>query len=986
MIVTALLVNHDGERWLPAVLDGLAAQTRPVDRTICVDTGSRDASAALLAATPQVRVVQAETTTSYPAAVRIGLESENRGDPTAEWIWLLHDDSNPAPDALAALLRAAAEWPEARILGPKIREWPSLRRLVEIGVTISGTGRRETGLERGEYDQGQHDEVRPVLAVNTAGMLVRRDVLEQLGGLDEALPIFGNDIDFGWRAARTGHTTLVVPQAVLFHAEAARRGVRRTALTGTHPHRVERRAALFTLLANVESRRFPWQYLRLLVGSLLRVLGLLVVRAPGEARDELAALFDVYAHPGQVRVARRARRDPAQVGVVAPRGADRRARALLAPWWLPWRHGLDFVVDLTAALTQGAADVAERRRASRAAMVTPLPEPAGRRMAGASEDEDESFYADSGWVVRFLTNPVALVMTLAFLVILVASRHAFGSVLGGALSPAPTAVADWWRLHAESHHALGTGSDVPAPGYVAVLAVLGTLVSGASHAITVVMVASIPLGVWGAWRLLRVLGHVVDPAGVPRWVLVWGSLTYGLVPATSGAWGQGRFGIVVAAGLLPWLAHAALGFADPEPRRRWRAGWRTGVLLALMAAFVPMVWPVAVALVAILLVFARVVSRTLLTDRSSWLPPILALVAVPLLLAPWLVPMIFSGARVGLLLEAGRLPVSPVGFTGLLSGHLEGTGSPTVAGLLLAIAAIAALLPRRSRIAVLGCWLVALATAVVVAALSFVRLDLGLSASAPGLGLFVVLLQGTFVAAVALGLGSAARRFEARVTIRRAVGVTLAVIVGCVPVTGMLWWLSDGSGELTAQQDSVVPAYMEQSSRLGPGHGVLVLAGSVENGLTYRIRRDDGITVGEDEILALTPEDERFTAVVKGLTADPDPDLVDALAADGIEYVVMSEPVAGRIAATLDATVGLQPASAEDRSTRAWKVDRPLAADGLGTTVSPGRMLLLGVQVLAVLVLLVMCGPDLRSGSQSRTQSRSQGRSQGGPLGEDVDE
>ena len=40
--------------------------------------------------------------------------------------------------------------PDADILGPKLREWPSLRRLLELGITISGTGRRETGLERGE--------------------------------------------------------------------------------------------------------------------------------------------------------------------------------------------------------------------------------------------------------------------------------------------------------------------------------------------------------------------------------------------------------------------------------------------------------------------------------------------------------------------------------------------------------------------------------------------------------------------------------------------------------------------------------------------------------------------------------------------------------------------------------------------------------------------------------------------------------------------
>ena len=89
-------------------------------------------------------------------------------------MWILHDDANPDPGALEALLAAAADDPRADILGPKLREWPSLRRLLELGVTISGTGRRETGLERGEYDQGQHDDVRQVLAVNTAGMLVRR--------------------------------------------------------------------------------------------------------------------------------------------------------------------------------------------------------------------------------------------------------------------------------------------------------------------------------------------------------------------------------------------------------------------------------------------------------------------------------------------------------------------------------------------------------------------------------------------------------------------------------------------------------------------------------------------------------------------------------------------------------------------------------------------------------------------------------------------
>ena len=44
-----------------------------------------------------------------------------------------------------------------------------------------------------------------------------------------------------------------------------------------------------------------------------------------------------------------------------------------------------------------------------------------------------------------------------------------------------------------------------------------------------------------------------------------------------------------------------------------------------------------------------------------------------------------------------------------------------------------------------------------------------------------------------------------------------------------------------------VPVYMQQSSLLGQEHGVLVLSGSIDEGITYRIRRDDGTTLGEDE-------------------------------------------------------------------------------------------------------------------------------------------
>lgn len=951
MIVTAILVSHDGARWLPAVLDGLTSQTRPVDRTVAVDTTSRDGSVDLLRerlGDGAVHVLPGSTT--YPDAVDAALDLAPAVED--EWVWLLHDDSNPAPDALEQLVYATEEFEDVDVIGPKLREWPSLRRLLEVGLTISGTGQRETGLERGEYDQGQHDEIRQVLAVNTAGMLVRRSVLQSLGGFDPELAVFGNDIDFGWRAAQSGHRTIVVPTAVVFHAEAAHRGLRRTPLTGRHTHYQERRAALLTVLANVQGKAFAWQYVRLFFGSLLRVLGFLAVRSVGEALDELAAVLSVHGRPGQIAAARRFRRkrrtgEPADV------------RGLLAPTWLPYRHGLDLVGDMVSAATNQASDVAERRRAAKLAA-----EPAAARAVRArtEEDEEDEFLTDSGVVVRFLTNPVAVVMTLTVLLTLFAARGALGEIVGGALSPVPGSASDWWRLHVESWHPLGTGTDVPAPGYVLPFALAASVLpGGTATVVSALMLLAVPLGVWGAWRLLRVVGHLVDPSGLPRWLLVWGSVTYGIVPATSGAWGSGRFGVVALAALLPWLAHAALGFADPESDRRWRAAWRTALLTALCAAFVPGVWVFGVLAVALVLGAGALVARDLLASRSTWGPPVVAMAAVPVLLAPWFLPLLTTGSAQGLLLEAGGPVADEVSFLSLVTGRLGGWGAPWWLGALLGVLAVVALIPLRTRVQVLVCWLVALAAAAVTAVLAQVRIELPSVTTRPGLGLFVVVLTGLAVVAVALGADAFLRRLrEDHPWWQRGLAAVLAVAAGVIPVAGLGWWLTSPPTALAGDRESVVPAYMHLSSEMGDEHGVLVVTGNLDTGLDYRIRRGDGTTVGEDEILLLSDEDAALTEDVRALASAPTPQLVSDLGDRGIEYIVLAAPADGRVAAGLDATTGLVQASAEDRSTRAWRVDQPLDPDAVAGPGSWLRPVLLGLQGLAVLAALVLAAPTVR--------------------------
>ena len=585
-----------------------------------------------------------------------------------------------------------------------------MRRLLELGVTISATGRRETGLERGEYDQGQHDDVRRVLAVNTAGMLVRLDVLRALGGFDPALPVFGNDLDFGWRAASAGYRTIVVPQAVVFHAEAAHRGIRRTPLTGRHTHYQERRGALYTLLANSRARSLPFRVIRLTLGTVVRVIGYLLVRSVGEALDELAALLSVYSRPRQLLAARQARRAahhgrprhrPRPAGPVVG-AVPARARLRQRP-----RRGRH-----QPGAGRGRASPGRRSRAGGGGgggRAVALGGRVGRPRSGtpsSTDDDEDELEPDSGPAHAVPDQPGRArhrgVRGRG------PGRHPAG--LGDRVRRRPGAgpgrgPRDWWGLYVEHWHALALGTDAPAPAYLLPLAALASLLGGSpAAAVSAVLVLAVPLALWGAWRLVRVVGRFLTPAGMPRWLVAGAAATYGLVPAVSGAWGGGRLGLVAAATLLPWLAHAALGFGDPERDVGGGPPGAPGCCWRLTTAFAPVMFPFFVLLTLLVLGLGVAFSRSLVADRSVSGPPLVALGVVPLLLLPWWLPLLLAGRPGALLLDAGRLPVAVAGFADLLLGRVDDVGAPAWLTWPVIAAAVLALLPRTSRVAALACW------------------------------------------------------------------------------------------------------------------------------------------------------------------------------------------------------------------------------------------------------------------------------------------
>ncbi len=868
--VGAVLVSHNGAAWLPKVLTSFAEMFHAPAAWRVVDVSSTDGCADLLRDSfGAERITYAPSGTGFGEAVRIGVEAMPRTD----WIWLLHDDAAVLPGTLAGLLDVATSADDIAAVGPKLREWPSLRRLLEVGLTVTNTGSRETGLETGEPDAGQHDRPRDVLAVTSAGMLVRRDVWDELDGFDPALPMYFDDLDFGWRVARAGYRTSTAPGGVMFHAEASRRGTRRRT-AGDVPHWEPRRAALYTLLANTSAPHVWWQRVRLFVGSLLRVLGFLIGKDPESASDELLALRAVYLHPLEMRAARRAR-------AATSRRSDRDIRGLFPPFWLPYRHGFDAIRDTIVALVRPEAveTVGRRSTLGGSALGDGGPEEAD------DLDDGPSILERRPWLATVLG-----LIALSF----VAGRGLFGgisgaSLHGGALPPAPGTAGDWWMLMWERGHDIGLGSTSIAPVFSMLLGALASPVwFKPGVVITVLMLFAVPLAGLAAHRLGR---RLTSRRGLR---IVW-AVSYALAVVATGAVAQGRIGTVVALVVLPIVVNTAGQLVD---KPGWQLGLRLGIWVSVGAAFAPVVLPLClVGLVLLLVLEGRWVLRN----------GIIAAIVPLALLGPWLVQRAEHPFRIWW--EAGFPLPGHASVLDLALGRAGGAGAAPVwlgAGLLLL--AVLALVPRHSRVYVQVCWVVALiglAFAVVGTAVMY-STEAGPAAITPWVGVPVVVWVAGLLTAVMFAAPEATG-------LPKQVVALLAVVALLLPVGTGAWWLWRGEDDpLVKGRPTVVPAFLAER----PGD-TLVVTGSVARGVDIRVVADEGPFLGQE---ALTPDPERAAqtqAAVRRLLARASASDIRALAAVGVDaiYAPRADP---EVAQHIDSAPLLEPAGSDRPDSRVW--------------------------------------------------------------------
>jgi N-acetylglucosaminyl-diphospho-decaprenol L-rhamnosyltransferase len=218
--VSAVVVSHGHARELERSLPALAPQ---VDELVVVSNlpGS-------VGAVPEgARVIENERSLSFAANANRGFNATS-----GEYVAIANPDAIPEPDAVAILREFMDAHARCGVAGPRMLypdgSWqPSRRSFPTIGATLV----RRTPLrllfpprrwQRKHYLLDERPEApAPTDTMLAAFLLLRRAMLDEIGGFDPGYRMYCEDIDLNYRAARAGWERWYVPAAVVRHEYAA---------------------------------------------------------------------------------------------------------------------------------------------------------------------------------------------------------------------------------------------------------------------------------------------------------------------------------------------------------------------------------------------------------------------------------------------------------------------------------------------------------------------------------------------------------------------------------------------------------------------------------------------------------------------------------------------------------------------------------------------------------------------------------------------
>lgn len=214
-LVSVIVLNYNGKDVLEECIKSILNSNYPRVEVIVIDNGSADESYMIAKKyEPQVKLIKSPHNLGYSAGNNLGIRVAK-----GKYVFLVNNDAIIHPDCIYELVKTASSDPQIGILGCKVY-YKNTRIIQHAGgkLDLSTISLPHIGVF--EEDHGQYDEVSDVNYVSGVAMMVKREVIDKIGLLDEHYFAYWEDVDYCFRARRAGFRIVYVPSAIVEHHES----------------------------------------------------------------------------------------------------------------------------------------------------------------------------------------------------------------------------------------------------------------------------------------------------------------------------------------------------------------------------------------------------------------------------------------------------------------------------------------------------------------------------------------------------------------------------------------------------------------------------------------------------------------------------------------------------------------------------------------------------------------------------------------------
>jgi GT2 family glycosyltransferase len=221
--VAILIVCHNGREHLEDCLSSVqASDDGELSRHIVVvNNGSKDGSREFLRDRfPEVEVIDSTDNLGFAAGNNLGRAVIKVRHPEVSFLTLLNQDTRVASGWLRPLVEFLREHPEVGAVQPKLMLYAEPARINTLGNMSHFLG---FGFLKGygEPERERYQEPMCITFASGAAVMLRTELLEQVGLFDEEFFAYLEDADICWALRQIGFSTYLVPASIVYHKYAA---------------------------------------------------------------------------------------------------------------------------------------------------------------------------------------------------------------------------------------------------------------------------------------------------------------------------------------------------------------------------------------------------------------------------------------------------------------------------------------------------------------------------------------------------------------------------------------------------------------------------------------------------------------------------------------------------------------------------------------------------------------------------------------------